>query len=153
MIFFCSFPLLNCSRLIYDESQLENALINSSVKVYPAVIMSSHRLLHRWYHGPISRMVACQRLEAINTPGAYLIRESSSERGAFVLSFLDSTSRVHHFRIVRSHQNQFNIGGTTWFSSLAKLVAYHTKYSPVMENVNERLDVPVPPPCVSSFVY
>ncbi len=94
-------------------------------------------------------MVACQRLEAISTPGAYLIRESSSERGAFVLSFLDSTGRVHHFRIVRSHQNQFNIGGTTWFSSLAKLVAYHTKYSSVMENVNERLDVPVPPPSVS----
>ena len=94
-------------------------------------------------------MVACQRLEAVGTPGAYLIRESSSERGVFVLSFLDSNNRVHHFRIVRNQKGQFNIGGDLWFSSLPQLVAYHTKYSSVMENIEERLDVPVRAPSVS----
>lgn len=107
----------------------------------------------RWYHGPINRIVACLRLEAVGSPGAFLVRESSSESGVFVLSFLDSSSRVHHFKIVRSHLGQFNIGGNVWFSSLAKLVAYHSKYSPVVENVDERLDIPVAPPSVSFLVH
>ena len=106
-------------------------------------------MLLRWYHGPIGRMLASQRLETSGSPGAYLIRESSSERGVLVLSFLDSSSRVHHFKIVCSSEGKFNIGGSVWFSSMTKLIAYHSKYSPVMENVDERLDVPVSPPSVS----
>jgi len=98
-------------------------------------------------------MLASQRLETSGSSGAYLIRESSSERGVLVLSFLDSSSRVHHFKIVHSAEGKFNIGGSVWFSSMTKLIAYHSKYSPVMENVDERLDVPVCPPSVSYTLY
>lgn len=109
--------------------------------------------VYRWYHGPISRATACQHLEAVGSPGTYLIRESSSEPGSLVLSFLDSSQRVHHFRIIKSIQGQYNIGGNIWFPSLAKLVGFHTKCSSVMEKVSERLDIPVAPASVSLGIY
>lgn len=77
------------------------------------------------------------------------MRESCSEQGAMVLSFLDGEMHIHHFRIVRNSQRQFNIGGNIWFSSLTKLVGFHTKYSSVVEKHSERLDHPVEPPVVS----
>ena len=94
-------------------------------------------------------MLACQRLEEVNSPGAYLIRERTSEKDALVLSFLDCEKHVHHFKITRNGQKQYNIGGSIWFSSLARLVGFHSKYSSVVEKHSERLDHPVPPPEVS----
>lgn len=94
-------------------------------------------------------MAACKRLQAVDSPGAYLVRESSSDGGSLVLSFLDGERHIHHFRIVRNNQGQYNIGGSIWFSSLVRLVGFHTKYSSVLEKHSERLDHPVAPPTVS----
>ena len=78
-------------------------------------------------------------------PGSYLIRKSDN---LHVLSFLDREDRCHHFKIVERN-GRFNIGGSVWFSSLTKLVGFHSKYSSVVEKHSERLDYPVPPPSVS----
>lgn len=99
----------------------------------------------RWFHGRTSRSVACQRLEEDGRAGAYLIRESESARGNFVLSFMDSETRVHHFKI-SCKLGRYNIGGSIWFSSLQNLVGYHMKYSSVVEKHSERLEFPIPPP-------
>ena len=117
-----------------------NVTIDSGTNNTPIV------LIPRWYHGAIDRATACQRLERIGKPGAYLVRESRSERG-LVLSFLDRDNRFHHFMIVR-RSGRYNIGGNIWFSSLSKLLGFHSKYSSVVERHSERLDVCVPPPQV-----
>ena len=100
---------------------------------------------HRWYHGAIDRVTACQRLERVGKPGSYLVREGSERN--LVLSFLDRDNRFHHFMIVRK-AGRYNIGGNIWFSSLSKLLGFHSKYSSVVERHSERLDVCVPPPQV-----
>ena len=111
--------------------------------------MACHVLSHRWFHGAIGRSTACIRLDQDGRPGAYLIR-LSADHGKFALSLLDGNRRVHHFRI-RVRNGRFNLGGSLWFSSLEKLVGYHTRYSALMEKHTERLDYPVPPPEVYAW--
>ena len=111
------------------------------------------RLLHlcRWYHGKISRQTASVRLEAHKQPGAFLVRESGSEPGNLVLSFLDREERVFHY-MINYKDGQYNTAGQTsnWFSTLEELIGYYTKYSTVKKN--QHLDKPVPPPEVSCCV-
>lgn len=104
-----------------------------------------------WFHGRITRALACRRLEEIGQPGAYLVRESNAEIGNFVLSFLGGGGRIHHFKI-SCIRGRYNIGGPMWFSSLQNLVGYHRKYSSVVENQSERLDIPVAPPQVVNLL-
>lgn len=98
-----------------------------------------------WYHGKISRQTASVRLEAHKQPGAFLVRESGSEPGNLVLSFLDREERVFHY-MINYKDGQYNTAGQTsnWFSTLEELIGYYTKYSTVKKN--QHLDKPVPPP-------
>ncbi len=80
-----------------------------------------------------------------------MIRESCNIQGSLVLSFLDRDRHIHHFKIVKNANKQYNIGGNIWFSSLSRLVGFHSRYGSVVEKYSEKLDVPVPPPSVSQL--
>ena len=107
---------------------------------------------HSWYHGRINRDIASVRLEAVGKPGAYLVRDSESEPGLFVLSFLDRYLRVFNYKI-NSNNGMYNAMGQSnkWFPSLEQLIGYYSKYSTVKQN--QHLDSPVAPPevCLAAW--
>lgn len=109
------------------------------------VLVNNVAFLSRWYHGRINRRVAASRLEEVGRPGAYLVRDSESEPGSFVLSFLDHDGLVFHYRI-NCQDGQYNTAGQSnrWFSSLQTLLGYYMKYSTVRKN--QHLGVAVSPP-------
>ena len=51
-------------------------------------------MCYRWYHGEISGQTAIERLQSCEV-GAFLVRLSSSERDALVLSLLTAGGVVH----------------------------------------------------------
>jgi Ras GTPase-activating protein 1 len=55
------------------------------------------KLSHRWYHGRLDRRIAEKRLNDRQQHGDYLIRESESKPGSYVLSYFGKTG-INHFR-------------------------------------------------------
>ena len=101
--------------------------------------------LHRWYHGKIDRDLASKRLHAIDRPGAYLVRNSESTPGSYVLTFLDRERRAFNY-MIKYKDGQYNASGQSkrWFTSLHHLIGYYNKFSTVKQN--QHLEVPVAPP-------
>lgn len=94
-----------------------------------------------WYHGSLDRRTAEERLRKAGVVGCYLIRESQSKPGSYVLSFLGKTG-LNHFRITYLC-GDFYIGGRQ-FDSLSQLIGYYTRCSYLLKG--EQLQEPVPPP-------
>ena len=103
-------------------------------------------MLDRWYHGRISRQIACERLEAVGEPGGYLVRESVGQPGDYAISYLSRLGQIHHFKI-NSNCGDYYIGGRQFYS-LNDLIGFYANCSCILEN--ESLEVPVVPPTVSS---
>ena len=70
----------------------------------------------RWYHGRISRITACERLQAVGQTGGYLVRESVGQPGDYAISYLSRTGHVHHFKI-NSNCGDYYIGGRQFYST------------------------------------
>ncbi|XP_026139710.1 tyrosine-protein phosphatase non-receptor type 6 isoform X2 [Carassius auratus] len=90
----------------------------------------------RWYHGHLSGPNAEKLLRERNEPGTFLVRESLSKPGDFVLSVLtdDMTSsgrRVSHIKIM-CNNDRYTVGGKEVFDSLADLLE-HFKRSGIEE--------------------
>ncbi|XP_067934605.1 ras GTPase-activating protein 1-like [Watersipora subatra] len=96
-----------------------------------------------WYHGRLSRKGAEKILTEFSKPQCFLVRESMSNPGAFVLSYLGAQpdAGFSHFRIT-SICGEYYIGGRE-FASLDDLVAYYTDFSELLPG--EKLLHPVPP--------
>ncbi|KAK6178717.1 hypothetical protein SNE40_011238 [Patella caerulea] len=95
-----------------------------------------------WYHGRLDRQTAEERLLNNNEEGNYLIRESESKPGSFVLSYHGTNHLISHFRIISLCGNYY-IGGRQ-FDSLSDLIGYYTAWSCLLKG--EQLKYPVPPP-------
>nr|XP_033777436.1 tyrosine-protein phosphatase non-receptor type 11-like isoform X2 [Geotrypetes seraphini] len=95
----------------------------------------------RWYHGQLSGKDAEKLLTEKGKPGSFLVRESQSKPGDFVLSVLtneeriesgDRKPRVTHVMIRYQLDGKYDVGVGERFDTLAELVA-HYKKSPMVE--------------------
>ncbi|XP_022375962.1 tyrosine-protein kinase FRK [Enhydra lutris kenyoni] len=82
-----------------------------------------------WFFGAIKRTDAeKQLLYSENQTGAFLIRESESQKGEFALSVLDERA-VKHYRIRRLDEGAFFLTQRRTFSTLNEIVSYYSKTS------------------------
>ncbi|XP_077998024.1 tyrosine-protein phosphatase non-receptor type 11-like [Glandiceps talaboti] len=84
----------------------------------------------RWYHGHMSGKEAEKSLTEKGKFGSYLVRESQSKPGDFVLS-VRCEDRATHI-MIRSQDNKYDVGGGERFDSLSDLVE-HYKKNPMVE--------------------
>ncbi|XP_021354731.1 ras GTPase-activating protein 1-like [Mizuhopecten yessoensis] len=96
---------------------------------------------NQWYHGRLGRQTAEERLRSAGEIGSYLVRESESKSGSYVLSYLGKNG-LTHFRI-SAICGDYYIGGRR-FETLCLLVGYYTSQSYLLKE--EQLKLPVPPP-------
>ncbi|XP_066867798.1 tyrosine-protein kinase FRK isoform X1 [Kogia breviceps] len=86
-------------------------------------------LAEPWFFGAIKRSEAeKQLLYSENQTGAFLIRESESQKGNFSLSVLDE-GVVKHYRIRRLDEGGFSLTQRRTFSTLNEFVSHYTKTS------------------------
>ncbi|XP_038677676.1 tyrosine-protein phosphatase non-receptor type 11b isoform X1 [Scyliorhinus canicula] len=94
----------------------------------------------RWYHGHLSGKDAEKLLTDKGKPGSFLVRESLSKPGDFVLSVLtneekvengDRKPRVTHV-MIRYQDGKYDVGGGERFDTLTDLVE-HYKKNPMVE--------------------
>ncbi|XP_060478202.2 tyrosine-protein phosphatase non-receptor type 11-like isoform X2 [Panthera onca] len=93
----------------------------------------------RWYHGHLSGQEAEQLLMEKGRPGTFLVRESRSKPGDFVLSVLTQPldkagrrPRVTHIMIRFQPDGTYDVGGGERFDTLRDLVECHKK-NPMVE--------------------
>ncbi|XP_046516723.1 tyrosine-protein phosphatase non-receptor type 11-like isoform X3 [Equus quagga] len=93
----------------------------------------------RWYHGHLSGKEAEKLLMEKGRPGSFLVRESQSKPGDFVLSVLtqqpdkaDRRPRVTHIMIHFQPDGKFDVGGGEQFHTLGDLVERYRK-NPMVE--------------------
>ncbi|KAG8434440.1 hypothetical protein GDO86_012709 [Hymenochirus boettgeri] len=95
----------------------------------------------RWYHGHLSGKEAEKLLMEKGKPGSFLVRESQSKPGDFVLSVLTSEeklengerkSRVTHVMIRFQSDGKYDVGGGERFDTLTDLLE-HYKKNPMVE--------------------
>ncbi|KAI9515368.1 Tyrosine-protein phosphatase non-receptor type 6 [Dissostichus eleginoides] len=86
----------------------------------------------RWYHGHLSGPNAEKLLCVRDDPGTFLVRESLSKPGDFVLSVLtEETSktgakRVSHIKIM-CQNDRYTVGGSEMFDTLTDLVEFYKR--------------------------
>lgn len=94
----------------------------------------------RWYHGHLSGKDAEKLLTEKGKPGSFLVRESQSKPGDFVLSVLtneekhenvDRKTKVTHV-MIRYQDGKYDVGGGERFDTLTDLVE-HYKKNPMVE--------------------
>nr|XP_061802964.1 tyrosine-protein phosphatase non-receptor type 11b [Nerophis lumbriciformis] len=94
----------------------------------------------RWYHGHLSGRDAEKLLTEKGKTGSFLVRESQSKPGDFVLSVLthedkhenvDRKTKVTHV-MIRYQDGKYDVGGGERFDTLADLVD-HYKKNPMVE--------------------
>ncbi|XP_032469198.1 tyrosine-protein phosphatase non-receptor type 11-like isoform X3 [Phocoena sinus] len=93
----------------------------------------------RWYHGHLSGKEAEKLLMQKGRPGSFLVRESQSKPGDFVLSVLtqqldraDRQARVTHVMIHFQPDGKYDVGGGERFDTLGDLVECYRK-NPLVE--------------------
>ncbi|XP_012254485.1 tyrosine-protein phosphatase corkscrew isoform X2 [Athalia rosae] len=84
----------------------------------------------RWFHGHLSGKEAERLMVERGKNGSFLVRESQSKPGDFVLS-VRTDDRVTHV-MIRSQDNKFDVGGGDKFDSLSDLIE-HYKRNPMVE--------------------
>ncbi|XP_030250880.1 tyrosine-protein phosphatase non-receptor type 6 isoform X3 [Sparus aurata] len=97
---------------------------------YP--LNSSDPTTERWYHGHLSGPNAEKLLLARDEPDTFLVRESLSKPGDFVLSVLTNEKsktggkRVSHIKIM-CQNDRYTVGGQDMFDTLTDLVEYYKR--------------------------
>ncbi|KFQ93792.1 Tyrosine-protein phosphatase non-receptor type 11, partial [Nipponia nippon] len=95
----------------------------------------------RWYHGHLTGKEAEKLLTEKGKPGSFLVRESQSKPGDFVLSVLtnedkmetgDRKPHVTHVMIHYQPDGKYDVGGGERFDTLTDLVD-HYKKNPMVE--------------------
>lgn len=84
----------------------------------------------RWFHGHLSAKEAERLMLERGKNGSFLVRESQSKPGDFVLS-VRTDDRVTHV-MIRSQDNKYDVGGGPKFDSLSDLIEYY-KRNPMVE--------------------
>uniref|UniRef100_A0A8C1VDJ8 protein-tyrosine-phosphatase n=1 Tax=Cyprinus carpio TaxID=7962 RepID=A0A8C1VDJ8_CYPCA len=106
----------------------------------------------RWFHGHLSGREAEKLLTEKGKNGSFLVRESQSHPGDFVLSVRtgddktdtsDGKPKVTHVMIRCQHDLKYDVGGGEKFDSLTDLVE-HYKKNPMVETLGTVLQLKQP---------
>lgn len=84
----------------------------------------------RWFHGALSGKDAEKLMLDKGKNGSFLVRESMSKPGDYVLS-VRTDDKVTHV-MIRSQDGKFDVGGGEQFVSLKELIEYYKK-NPMVE--------------------
>lgn len=84
----------------------------------------------RWFHGNLSGKEAERLILERGKNGSFLVRESQSKPGDFVLS-VRTEDKVTHV-MIRWHENKYDVGGGQKFNTLCDLIE-HYKRNPMVE--------------------
>ncbi|KAF6198614.1 hypothetical protein GE061_008366 [Apolygus lucorum] len=84
----------------------------------------------RWFHGHLSGKEAEKLILEKGKNGSFLVRESQSKPGDFVLS-VRTDDKVTHV-MIRCHDYKYDVGGGDKFNSLSELIE-HYKKNPMVE--------------------
>lgn len=84
----------------------------------------------RWFHGHLSAKEAERLMLERGINGSFLVRESQSKPGDFVLS-VRTDDRITHV-MIRCQDNKYDVGGGHKFDSLSVLID-HYKRNPMVE--------------------
>lgn len=87
-------------------------------------------LLYRWFHGNLSGKEAEKLILERGKNGSFLVRESQSKPGDFVLS-VRTDDKVTHV-MIRWQDNKYDVGGGEKFPTLCELIE-HYKRNPMVE--------------------
>ncbi|XP_055634570.1 tyrosine-protein phosphatase corkscrew isoform X2 [Toxorhynchites rutilus septentrionalis] len=86
--------------------------------------------LQPWFHGNLSGKEAEKLILERGKNGSFLVRESQSKPGDFVLS-VRTEDKVTHV-MIRWHENKYDVGGGQKFATLCELIEYY-KRNPMVE--------------------
>uniref|UniRef100_A0A1Q3FV89 protein-tyrosine-phosphatase n=1 Tax=Culex tarsalis TaxID=7177 RepID=A0A1Q3FV89_CULTA len=86
--------------------------------------------LQPWFHGNLSGKEAERLILERGKNGSFLVRESQSKPGDFVLS-VRTEDKVTHV-MIRWHENKYDVGGGQQFGTLCELIE-HYKRNPMVE--------------------
>ncbi|KAK3921163.1 Tyrosine-protein phosphatase non-receptor type 11 [Frankliniella fusca] len=84
----------------------------------------------RWFHGHLSGKDAEKLILDKGKNGSFLVRESQSKPGDYVLS-VRTDDKVTHV-MIRCHEKFYDVGGGMKFDSLSELIEYYKK-NPMVE--------------------
>ncbi|CAG9091930.1 unnamed protein product [Plutella xylostella] len=88
----------------------------------------------RWYHGQLTAKEAERMMLENGKNGSFLVRESQSQPGDFVVS-VRTRDHVTHI-IIRRHGGLYDIGGGQQFPDLVSLVEHYRAY-PMVESTGD----------------
>ena len=80
-----------------------------------------------WYHGPVDRLEAEACLVG-QRPGVFLVRDSASSRGNYVLSVSENL-KVSHYIITHNNQLGQYIIGDQSFLDLPSVIEFYRKHT------------------------
>lgn len=86
--------------------------------------MADRLYMYSWYHGEITRATSEEILFG-KSPGLFLVRDSTSCKGGFVLS-VSENRKVSHY-IITHNQGQYHIGDQT-FNDLPDIVEFYKRH-------------------------
>lgn len=121
------------AELVQHYTEYSGVLREKSGEVihlkYP--FYSADPTTERWFHGHISGRDAERLLSEKAKNGSFLVRESNSKPGDFVLSVRIDESHITHV-MIRCQDGKFDVGGGEQFDSLSDLVEHYRK-NPMVE--------------------
>lgn len=95
---------------------------------YP--VISQDPTPERWFHGPLSAKEAEKLVLEKGKNGSFLVRQSQSKPGDYVLS-VRTDDKVTHV-MIRCQDGKYDVGGGEQFDSLTDLVEFYKK-NPMVE--------------------
>lgn len=114
----------------YMENQDQLKERNGEIIELKYPLICADPTTERWFHGPLVAKEAEKLLMEKGKNGSFLVRESRSKPGDYVLS-VRTEDKVTHF-IVRCQEGKFDACGGEKFDSLSDLVDFYRK-NPMVE--------------------
>lgn len=125
----------------YMENQGQLKEKNGEIIELKYPLNSADPTTERWFHGHITGKEAEKYLLDKGKNGSYLVRESQSKPGDYVLS-VRCDDRVTHV-MIRFLDGKYDVGGGNQFDSLSDLVE-HYKKNPMVEKTGTVLHLKQP---------
>jgi len=125
----------------YMENQGQLKEKNGDIIELKYPLNSADPTTERWFHGHISGRDAEQLMSKCKN-GSYLVRESQSKPGDFVLS-VRMEDKVTHIMIRCQDSGKYDIGGGELFDTLTDLVDHYRK-NPMVETSGSVVNLKTP---------
>lgn len=138
----------------YSENQLKEK--NGEVFELKKPLTSATPITERWFHGSISGAEAEQLIREKGSNGSFLIRESQSKLGDYVLTVRTKDESAPYDKVthvmIRHHNNKYDVGGGEKFKSLTELVEHYTQ-NPMVETTGTVVNMknPLNSTCITAM--